>query len=193
MKTIKNFLPITGSLLIALCCSAAGSTLFQTTTALTISDPIQRGRLSRNGIPQDWAKTEPFPGIVNPDVIYHYRTFVLPSAALAPGRFVQISLDHLGPIQGTLFVSVYINSYEPNSTTGSNRGFQKHWIGDLGFSGNTFGVDPQFLEVLVPAGADLVVVVNNTNPNNVGVGQRFRLLVETFKDVLFTNPAQQAQ
>ena len=188
MKTFKSFLPITGSLLIALCCSAAGSTLFETTTSLTPSDPIQRGRLSRNGIPQDWANTETFPGIINTDVIYHYRTFVLPSAALAPGRFVQISLDHLGPVQGTLFVSVYINSYEPNSAGGPNRGFDKNWIGDIGFSGNTFGVDPQFLEVLVPAGADLVVVVNNTDPNNVGVGQRFRLLVETFKDVLFTNP-----
>jgi hypothetical protein len=192
MKTIKSFLPITGCLLIALCCPAAGSTLFETTTSLTTSDPIQRGRLSRNGIPQDWANTETFPGIINTGVTYHYRTFVLPSAALVPGRFVQISLDHLGPVQGTLFVSVYINSYKPNSG-GANRGFDKNWIGDLGFSGNTFGVDPQFLEVVVPAGADLVVVVNNTDGNNVGVGQRFRLLVETFTDVLFTNPAQQVQ
>jgi hypothetical protein len=186
MKTIKNFLPFTGCLFIALCCPVAGSTLFETTTSLTASDPIQKGRLSRNGIPQDWANTETFPGIINTGVTYHYRTFVLPSAALAPGRFIQISLDHLGPVQGTLFVSVYINSYKPNSGPGPNRGFGKNWIGDLGFSGNTFGVDPQFLEVLVPAGADLVVVVNNTDANHVG--QQFHLLVETFKDVLFTNP-----
>ena len=190
MKMIKNFLPIIACLLVALCSSAAGSTLFETTTSLTTSDPTQTGRLSRNGIPQDWANTETFPGIINPDVVYHYRTFVIPSALLEPGRFVQISLDHLGPIQGTLFVSVYMNSYKPDSAPGPNLGFGKNWIGDLGFSGNTFGVDPQFLEVVAPAGADLVVVVNNTDPNNVGVGQRFRLRVETFQDVLFTDPAQ---
>ena len=43
--------------------------------------------------------------------------------------------------------------------------------------------------MLVPASTDLVVVINNASPSNVGVGEQFRLIVESFSDVLYTTTA----
>src|SRR5205823_8508923 len=105
MKSIKSFLPLTGSLLLALCCVASANTILDVTTSILVTDPTQMGRLSRNGIPQNWANDEGFPGVINTGVTYHYETFTIAAATLAPARFVQITLDHRGSAQGTLFVA----------------------------------------------------------------------------------------
>jgi hypothetical protein len=190
MNSLRRFFLLTGCALLTLCSIASATSIVDVTTALTTSDPTQVGRLSRNGIPQDWAGGEGgFPGIVNTGTTYHYRTFVIPAANIAPGGKLQITLDHLGPNQGTLFVSAYATSYQPNSSNTGNRGFDTNWLGDLGFSGNVFNVDPQFFQIAAPPNTDLVLVVNNTAGGNGGVGDQFHLLVENFKDVLFTNSA----
>src|SRR6266550_857145 len=121
MKPIKGFLSVTGSLF-ALCCVVSGATLLDQVTSLTLVDPTQTGRLSRNDIPQDWTGTELFPGVINTGTTYHFHTFSFSSGTLAPGRFVQIELDHVGPNQGTLFVSAYSNAYLPDSAGSPNFG-----------------------------------------------------------------------
>ena len=92
----KNFLALAGCLLLALGGTASATTLLDTTTALTVSDPTQLGRLTRNGIPQDSVHTEAFPGVFNPTITYHYRTFTIPAASLTAGRYVQVLLDDCG-------------------------------------------------------------------------------------------------
>lgn len=190
MKIPKPLRGLAGSLALltcALCATASATDILNTTTALTLTDPTQLGRLSRNGIPQDWAGTEAFPGVINTSTTYHYETFTLAASVVSRGPYIQISATDLGAVQGNLFVSAYSTSYLPNSAGSPNFGFDTHWLGDLGFSGNAFGVDPVFFQVIVPAGQSLVVVVNNTAANNGGVGERFNLLVESFTDTEYTD------
>ena len=77
-------------------------------------------------------------------------------------------------------MSAYDTSYNPVS-------FGTNWLGDPGQSGNSFGTDPQFFQVVVPQNHDLIVVVNNTAAGNVG-GRSFHLTVEGFIDTEFTDP-----
>src|SRR5262245_27252913 len=61
-----------------LTCGIAHATLiFSGTISVSAGDPTQLGRLSRNGVAQDWAGSEPFPGIINPGTTYHYVTLDL--------------------------------------------------------------------------------------------------------------------
>jgi hypothetical protein len=114
------------------------------TSTITPGDPTQLGRLSRNGIPQDWSGGEPFPGVLNTTLTYNYTTFTVPIVYL---NFVQISIDDPAV---TEFASAYTTSYLPNSAGAPNFGFETHWLGDAGFSGNSFGVDPAFFQVVAP-------------------------------------------
>jgi hypothetical protein len=178
MKSFKNLL--IGCLLVVLCSTASAVTLLDTTSALSGSDPTQAGRPSRNGIPQDWANTETFPGFINTGTSFSYHTFTVPNVAIPTGRFIQVELDDLGPNQGFIFVSGYANSYSPASPS-------TNWLGDSGFSPNFFGTGPVFFQVVVPAGANLVLVVNSTN-NAAAIGEPFRLIVEGFTDTLYSEP-----
>jgi len=139
------------------------------------------GRLSRNGVAQDWVGSEPFPGVINTGVSYFYQTY---SVNVGVDTFVQISFDDVATSE---FASAYVGAYLPNSAGAPNFGFDTNWLGDAGTSGNFFGVDPQFFQVIVPAGGNLVVVVNNTTggtslPPSNGT---YNLLVEGFIDQNF--------
>ena len=81
------------------------------------------------------------------------------------------------------FASAYLNSYTPGA------GLNVNWLGDAGFSGNFFGTDPLFFQVVIPAYADLVIVINETvgGGSTVGLLQPFRLIVEGFIDTEFTD------
>lgn len=159
----------------ALASSAAEATvLFSTTSQLVAANPIQIGRLSRNGIPQDWAGSEPYPGIVNPATPYHYTTFLV-NVGITP--YIQISFDSTAT---TTFVSAYQTTYNPAALS-------VNWLGDPGTSGNFFGVDPLFFNVIANIKSFLVVVVNETTTNG-GLGLPFGLLVEGFIDATFTEP-----
>jgi hypothetical protein len=143
---------------------------------LTSSDPTQLGRLSRNGIPQDWTGGEPFPGVINTGTTYTYQTYVIPIGVL---NFIQIEIDD---VAATEFASAYLNSYSPSSVA-PNFGLDQNWLGDPGASGNFFGVDPQFFQVVVPQFSHLVVVVNNTTPGIFNVP--YTITVEGFLDSNF--------
>jgi hypothetical protein len=133
---------------------AQASPVYTSTVALSGADAVQQGRLSRNGVPQDWSGSEPFSGVINTGLSYHYRTFTLDMdtllAGLTPAPYLQISVDSLST---TTFFSAYLDSYDPlNKAT--------NWLGDAGTSGNAFGVDPLFFQVIVPTGHDLVLLMN---------------------------------
>jgi len=161
---------------------ARATTILDLNGALSLTDPTQLGRLSRNGLPQDWTGGEAFPGVINPTTTYRYHTFLV-NVGIAP--FIQIEVDSNS---GNIFFSAYDTAYLPNSGGAPNLGFNTNWLGDAGFSGNPFPGDPDFFQVVVPAGHNVLVVVSNTAANNVGVGDPFHLIVEGFVDTEFTDP-----
>jgi hypothetical protein len=192
MKMNHFFNRLAGSVLplLALCATASATDVLNVNGIITASDAAQQGRLARNGIPQDWSGSEPFPGITGTANTYHYDTYLIPENVSQGGRFYQISLLDLGPDNPggqNLFVSAYANSYLPNSSPTGNRGFNTNWLGDAGFSGNVFGVNAVFFQVLVPAGANLVIVINNSlTSGNGGINENYNLLVENFSDNQFS-------
>jgi hypothetical protein len=179
MKSHKLLLSVLCLLgLLAFNASAYAEVISMFSSSLTVGDPTQLGRLSRNGIPQDWIGSEAFPGVINTTTTYHYTTYTYTPTDLLGGEFIQIDVDS---VSANTFFSAYDDSYNPlNLAT--------NWLGDAGSSGNFFGVDPIFFQVIVPEGDSLVVVVNNTGANNVGVGDPFTLTVESFSDTEFDDP-----
>ncbi len=147
--------------------------------ALQTTDSTQLGRLSRNGTPSDWSALEPFPGVLNPALSYHYETFVIPTS---PFPFLQISFNDLSGAANT-FASAYLNSYNPNSTA-TNRGLNVNYLGD---AGSSFGTETAAFQVVLPASSSLVIVVNDTSAAGAGVGQNFSFLVEGFYDTQFND------
>lgn len=142
--------------------------------SLSSGDPTQLGRLSRNGIPQDWTGGEPYPGELNLSTSYHYRTFDI---AVTNAPYIQISIDDPDT---AIFASAYIDSYDPTAKATS-------WLGDAGSSGNQFG-NPAFFQVIVPTGHHLVLVANDVSPSAAGLGHAFNFLVEGFIDTEYTDP-----
>jgi PEP-CTERM motif len=174
-----------GTLVVALLLTAATAQalpLLDVTGALSLSDPTQVGRLSRNGIAQDWSGTETFPGVLNTTTTYHYHAYLV-DVGLAP--FVQISVDSNSL---NTFVSAYDTAYLPDSAGSPNFGFDTGWLGDAGTSGNPFPADPLFFQVTVPVNHTLLVIVNNIAAANVGVGDPYHLIVEGFADTEFNDP-----
>jgi hypothetical protein len=163
--------------------SAQALSILDVTDTLNGTDPTQLGRLSRNGILQDWAGTEPFPGVINTTTSYYYHTYPV-NVGITP--FIQIDFDSVSPYT---FVSAYDTSYAPGSAGSPNFGFDTNWLGDAGQSGNFFGVDPLFFQVLIPQNHNLLIVVNNT-AGVLGLGDPFNLIVEGFIDSEFTDPPE---
>jgi hypothetical protein len=181
-KTTRTSRYLVGILLLilAICSTGFAITLFDTgATSLVSGDPTQTLRLSRNNIPSDWSQNKAFPGTAGSGT-YHYHTYTIPASAFVTTPFVQITNDDP---TASVFVSTYLNSYNPAS-------FSTNYLGDAGFNGG-FAVlsETGFFQVQVPAFNDLVVVVNETATLNSGVGKPYRILVEGFTDTLYSNPS----
>jgi PEP-CTERM motif-containing protein len=168
--------------LFLMCGLAEATPLYENPLTITAAAPTQLGRLSRNGVPQGWSGGEAFPGTINPAVSYHYTTLDLDLGALeAPyvsyGGFIQINFESTSTFT---FLSAYLDAYSPaNKAT--------NWLGDAGFSGDAFGTDTVFFQVVVPVSHHLVMVLNETTPN---AGLNFAptdLLIEAFTDTEFTD------
>ncbi|MFL6447058.1 MAG: PEP-CTERM sorting domain-containing protein [Bryobacteraceae bacterium] len=174
--------------LVLLASVCSGATIFDSGLAtLKATDPIQRGRLSRNGVFSDWSAPEPFPGVVNPTASFRYATFVLPYVEYP---YIQIMFDDVSGTAQT-FASAYLNSYVPNNTA-PNFGLNINYLGDEGFSGNAFGSVPNAFQVVMPLGGTLVLVVNDASTTGAGIGQPFRLLVEGFISTDFNDVPEPA-
>jgi len=157
--------------------AAAQASILMTVTddVLVAGDPTQLGRLSRDGVPSDWSGPKTFPGVINPTISYHYRTYFIPTP-ITP--YIQITVDDP---QAAIFSSAYMNTYNPLSM-GTN------YLGDGGFSGNFFPGSPLFFQVFVPTGSNLVLVINDPVAANAGLGRPYSLVVEGFTDTNFSDP-----
>src|SRR5215471_2532427 len=178
---MKRVMLILGALMLVTT-SAHATTILDLDDALALTDPTQLGRMSRNGVPSDWSVAKAFQGVINTGITYHYKTYLVnPGVA----SFIQISeFDNFAGV----FVSAYDTAYLPNSAGAPNFGFDTNYLGDAGFSGPFFPGDPQFFQVVVPAGHQFLVVVNDTLAANGSVGKSYHLTVEGFIDTEFTDP-----
>jgi len=172
-----------------LTCGLADATVIYTgSMSITATNPTQLGRLSRNSIPQDWTGGEPFPGVINPATTYHYTTLDLDLTALEAaydnyGEFIQIEFDST---VATTFLSAYQDAYLPNSSGSPNFGFDTNFLGDPGGSGNYFGVDVQFFQVIVSSPHHLILVLNESTTNG-GLNLPGIVTVEAFSDTEYTD------
>lgn len=166
--------------------TARAAVLLDVSSALSLSDPLQLGRLSRNGIAQDWTGVEAFPGVINPTTSYRYHTY---QVNVGQTPFIQVLFDSLS---ADTFISAYDTSYNPNSAGAPNFGFNVNWLGDAGTSANLIPADPLFFQVVSQVNRQLVLVISEANPANAGVGDPFRLTVEGFVDTEYTDVPEPA-
>ena len=163
---------------------AQAAVLYSNTLSIQSTDLTQLGRLSRNGIPQDWSGQEPFPGVINTTTSYHYVAVSI----LVPNwlSFLQITVDSNN---ANIFAAMYDTSYNPNPIS-PNRGLDVNWLGDAGASGNFFGTDPRFFQVVdataaSSSGFGTAILVLGETTTNGGLNSPVNLLVEGFTDTDF--------
>jgi hypothetical protein len=137
--------------------SAAFADPMPLTSFLTAADPLQKGRLSRNSIPQDFGMDEAYPGFINPTLSYHFHAYTF-NTGLTP--YITISIDSLS---ANTFVAAYQSAYFVTNAGAT-------WLGDPGTSGNYFsGTDPLSFSFLAAVNSTIVLIVNETTPN-AGLG-----------------------
>lgn len=178
MKLITPFVSfVAGSFILAACSAAYATTLFDVSSTLSGSDPTQSGRLSRSGKSSIWTRTTPYPGASATGTLFHYHTFTIPASKIALIPYLQISMDDSN---STFFVVAYDTAYLPGTSLSSN------YAGDEGIAGDFRG-NKSFFQTTLPAGHDLILVVNDITTTNGGVGSPFHLTVEGFEDTLYTD------
>jgi hypothetical protein len=164
-----------------ICGLAHGTPIFIGDMTITPVDPTQLGRISRDGVPSDWSGPKTFPGVLNPATSYHYTMLDLDlSALVAPSvsdLYIQISIDSNSTFT---FLSAYENTFNPVDIS-------SNYLGDPGFSGNFFGTDPLFFQIVVPYNDHLVLVLNETTNNGLGLFSPAGVLVEAFADTSYTD------
>ena len=148
------------------------------TDSLTTAN-VESGRPFRSGIPQDWLGSETYSGISGTGNAYYYQTYTFDFSMYPGTSYVDVSFFEEAN-QSNLFITAYAGSYNVN-----NRG--ANWLGDEGTSGNFFGTDAPYFDVILPAGKNLVLVVNNTAVGGGGVGLPYDIAVNAFADTNYTD------
>lgn len=150
------------------------------TTAITSSDPVQLGRLTRARPPSDWSTPTPFPGFINPGTEYQYLTI---AAAFAPNAlqdiYYEITVDDPGAV---VFAAAYNGVYDPASPA-------RNYLGDEGASGNYFPGDPSFFDVVVPRGGTLNLAFNTVGLPNGPFAYQVSAFSDTMYDEDFKTPS----
>jgi hypothetical protein len=180
----RPYLALSVCLMLLLSFSSRAESIASFTTSLTTADSSQLGRPSRNGIPQDWTGTESYPGVLNTSTTYYYQAISFSSALFTGAPFVEIT--SYDPNETTnVFLSAYVGSYDP-----SNR--SANWLGDAGFSGNgQVGAGGDF-QVILPAGMDLVLVINSTLGGISGLNSPIQINIDAFADTMYSDPVPAA-
>ena len=157
---------------------AGAETITNFNGVLTSSSPIQLGRPSRNGVVQTWTGAETYPGILNSTLSYAFTTYTLSSSLFTGAPYVEISVfDTLD--SGADFLSAYANSYNVNARS-------TNWLGDEGQSGNYFGPDAIAFDTILPAGSNLVLVLNDSS--TAGLNDPINIEVDAYADTSYDDP-----
>lgn len=151
------------------------------TSFLTTTDPYRNGRPSRNGIPQDFAGDEGYPGLLASSVgsPYHYRVF---SINVGAANYISITFDNTAS-SSTLnsFISAYQSAYYVTAP-------QTTWLGDVG-SASPFTGDPGYMDFVAQPFSTVLLVVNAGSAGNVGIGSAnpFTIYAQESTDAMYDN------
>jgi hypothetical protein len=158
---------------------ASAAPILDTGTIVLSSSGTQFGRLTRDGVPSDWASAKVFPGVTGAPTARAYELFTVNSG---PYPFLQVLLDDPA---AALFASAYLGAYTPINLQ-PNFGLNVNYLGDAGFS-QILG-NPSFFQIVVAPFTTVVIPINEVNPGG-GSGAAFSLLVEGFFDTNFNDTA----
>lgn len=157
---------------------AGAETISNFNGVLTSSSATELGRPSRNSVLQTWTGAEAYPGVINPATSYAYTTYTFNASLFTGAPYVEISVfDTLD--NGADFVSAYANSYNVNSRS-------TNWLGDEGNSGNFFGVDAIYFDVILPASSNLVLVLNDSS--TLGLNDPINIEISAYADTSYDDP-----
>lgn len=123
--------------------------------SITNADPVQQGRLNRDGVPSNCEVPKSCGSVVDPSLL-HYRQY---SLANTTGGAACFTVDLSAPScagNGFIFSVAYLGSFDPSNLC-------NNYLADIGISPNPSGS----YSFNVPAGETLVVVVHELSP---GVG-----------------------
>jgi hypothetical protein len=151
--------------------------ILDTGAILFASSGTQFGRLTRDGVPSDWASPKAFPGVFGAPAARAYELFAVNSG---PYPYLQILLDD--PTVA-LFASAYLGAYTPVNSP-PNFGLNVNYLGDAGLS--QFLGNPSFFQIVVAPFTTVLIPINEVNPGG-GSGAPFSLLVEGFFDTNFND------
>lgn len=145
---------------------------FTVAPPLGAGDPVQKGRLSRTGQQSDWSAAKRYPGLVNKTAPYRYRTVEVAFEANAlQDVFYEITVDDPA---AAVFASAYGRRYDPAAP-------RLGYLGDAGDSGEYFGVNARFFDVVVPRGGMLTLLFNATEAPAAAFGYQ----VSAFSDTMY--------
>ena len=148
------------------------------TATLTSASATEAARPSRSGTQQTWTGAETYTGTVATAPPYYYKTYTFSASLFAGAPYVEISdFDTLGGTSD--FLVAYAGSYNPLSQ-GTN------WLGDEGSSGNYFGTDARYFDVVLTPGKDLVLVFNSTAA--AGLNDPHTIDVSAYADTDYDDP-----
>lgn len=182
MKNIARFALSCACAALILPVVASAESIADFTTNLTSTSSTQLGRPSRNSVPQDWAGDESYPGVINGTTRYYYGTYSFASSLFTGAPYVEITDNEPGNT-AFYFLSAYANSYDP-----SNR--ELNWLGDVGFSGNYQTDDGGDMQVVLPTGANLLLVLNSTVIGGVpSTANQIHISVNAYADSGYAAPA----
>jgi hypothetical protein len=163
----RTMLSVLMLLIVATMCAQA-DVLFDSGPLSFAQTGTQLGRLSRNGVIPDWTTPSTFPGVINTSTTYGFETLTFNT-----GQYGYLAV-YVDSLSGSLFVSVYKNSYDPTN-------LMLNYLSDAGSSGNLFGTDPIAFYFIADPYTDLVLVINETTAG-AGRGQLIEVASEGFCD-----------
>ena len=144
-------------------------------TVLTGTDSTMNVRIARDGTPSDWSYVKFFPGYFGGNGVRAYDAWSFTNK-WGIDLYVQVTLDDLADT-GSIFSAAYLDSFDPVDQ-------ETNYIGDAGFSPLIFGL-PVSYQVIVPAGSNFVVVVNQTTIGATGLPLPYGLVVEAYSSPFY--------
>jgi hypothetical protein len=156
---------------------AAAIPILDTGTLIFATTGTQFGRLTRNGVPSDWASPKSFPVVFGAPTPRAYDLFTVNAG---PYPYLQILLDDPS---AALFASAYLGAFTPVNSA-PNYGLNVNYLGDPGVS-QPFG-NPSFFQIVVAPFSTVLIPINELNPGG-GTGAPFNLLVEGFFDTSYND------
>ena len=128
---------------------AVGTT---TSGAISGADPLQTGRLFRDGVDSTCAVPKTCPTLFNA-VPVHYETHTFVNTSGGPQCFV-VTLDSTGCGANQIYSAAYLSAYDPNNLC-------TNYLADMGASPLPSGA----YSFIVPGGGTFVIVVHEINAN----------------------------